>query len=475
MPDFKIFKAVLPADETTPLALYRHLRAWFSPSVLLESHNFEQRRHSRSVIGIDPLLELRVSEMDGRSALIRTDYVEAVESVQHDDTLNFFELIQQELNQLRYDGDPGPIDGLFGFCSFDAYRWVEPELEAAGQHPLLPDLHYFLFRFLIVFDHFHEKIEIREFCPQKEASELPRLLKLLPQPSPPVGDFSISAGEESNISAEEYEALVRKGIDHCLQGDTFQIVLSREFSQNFKGDDLAVYRQLRRLNPSPYMFYFDFGPYRLFGASPESLLKVANGKASMRPIAGTSARTGVETEDRERALALLADPKENAEHRMLVDLARNDLSRGAYPVKVDKLREVEYFSHLMHIVSEVSGEIAPGLHPFELYTRCFPAGTLSGAPKFKAVELIYAYEGGPRGPYGGGLGYISPAGGFDHCIFIRSAVSIGQTLYYRAGAGIVAASDPEKESAEVIHKTNAIRQAIALASEESMALHISMP
>ncbi len=461
MPTFTIHKASLSADETTPVAVFRLLRSYFSPAVLLESHNFEQRRDSASIIGVDPLIELRYAA----GQLTTTDYAQATETAETVDGPKVLAAFQRAIASVSYDGDPGRIDGFFGFTSFDAYRFVEPDLEHAGAHAFLPDLHYFLFRFLLVFDHFHERIDIVEFAPQGEASELPKLLALWRQGAPPEGDFAVRAEESSPISDADYEAMVAAGMHHCELGDTFQVVLSRRHEQPFSGDDFAVYRQLRRLNPSPYLFYFDFGQYRLFGASPEALLTVKDGRAIVRPIAGTAPRTGVESEDAASAKTLLADPKENAEHRMLVDLARNDLSRSCFPVRVDRLRTIEYFSHLMHIVSEVSGEIEGGRSAYDIYTEVFPAGTLSGAPKFKAVELIYRYEGRARGAYGGGLGYVSPRGGFDHCIIIRSAVSYGNTLHFQAGGGIVAASTPEGERKEVRHKTNAIREAIRLADE----------
>ncbi len=459
MPTFHIHKASLSADETTPVATFRLLRAYFSPAVLLESHNFEQRRDSSSIIGVDPLIELRYAD----NQLTTTDYTTARETSETLERAEVLPAFRRAVAAVDYVGDPGRIDGFFGFTSFDAYRFVEPELEHAGAHAFLPDLHYFLFRFLLVFNHFHERIEIIEFAPEGEASEIPKLLALWRQGAPPEGDFGVTGTEHSPLDDDAYEAMVAKGMEHCEQGDTFQVVLSRPHLQSFTGDDFVVYRQLRRLNPSPYLFYFDFGQYRIFGASPEALLTVKDGRAVVRPIAGTAPRTGVAAEDAAAAERLLADPKENAEHRMLVDLARNDLSRSCFPVRVDRLRTIEYFSHLMHIVSEVSGEIEGGRHPYDIYTEVFPAGTLSGAPKFKAVELIYRYEGAPRGAYGGGLGYVSPRGGFDHCIIIRSAVSYGNTLHFRAGGGIVAASTPAGERAEVRHKTNALRQAIAQA------------
>ena len=457
----QLHRATLSADETTPVALFRRLRASFSPAVLLESHNFEQRRDSASIIGVDALVELRYAG----GVMTRTDYGAALETERALAPEEVFGAFRAEVQALEYDGDPGQVDGYFGFTSFDAYRFAEPELAGAQAHAFLPDLHYYLFRFLLVFDHFHERIDVVEFAPAGAASELPRLLALLRQGAPPAGEFEAVGEERTNMTDAAYEEMVAAGMRHCELGDTFQVVLSRGHEQDFRGDDFAFYRQLRRLNPSPYLFYFDFGQYRIIGASPEALLTVRNGRAIVKPIAGTAPRTGDEAVDAAAAERLLADPKENAEHRMLVDLARNDLTRSCYPVRVDKLRTIEYYSHLMHIVSEVSGEIEGGRHPYEIYTEVFPAGTLSGAPKFKAVELIYQYEQAGRGAYGGGLGYVSPRGAFDHCILIRTAVSYGNTLYFRAGGGIVARSTPAGERAEVQHKTNAIRRAVQLAGE----------
>ena len=462
MPTYRIHRAELNADETTPVALFRRLRAYFSPAVLLESHNFEQRRDSRSIIGVDALVELRFAG----GVLTRTDYGTSAETAEPLDKHEVFAAFRREVDAVAYEGDPGGVDGFLGFTSFDAYRFAEPELADAGAHAFLPDLHYYLFRFLLVFDHFHERIDVVEFAPERQVSELPQLLALLRQGAPPEGTFEVVGEEATSMSDAAYEEMVAAGMRHCELGDTFQVVLSRGHTQDYRGDDFVFYRELRRLNPSPYLFYFDFGQYRIIGASPEALLTVRDGRAIVRPIAGTAPRTGDDAADAAAAERLLADPKENAEHRMLVDLARNDLTRSCYPVRVDKLRTIEYYSHLMHIVSEVSGEMEGGRHPYDIYTEVFPAGTLSGAPKFKAVELIYRYEGAARGAYGGGLGYVSPRGAFDHCILIRTAVSYGNTLHFRAGGGIVAASTPAGERAEVRHKTNAIRRAIALASGE---------
>ena len=460
---YHVTRRRLPADETTPVRLFRQLREYFSPCVLLESNDFEQARQTRSIIGVDPLLELRYD----RGELWRTDYAAASERHAPVDRARVLEAFAEEVAAVRYTGAEVDVDGFFGFTGFDAYRFAEPELPAPGQHPDLPDLDYFHFRLLVVVDHFHEHLDVIEFVAEGQPALTDRLVDLLRQAPGEAQGFAAVGDETSDLTDAEYEELVRRGIAHCDRGDTFQVVLSREFRQAFRGDDFEVYRRLRRLNPSPYGFYFDFGRYRMLGASPEALLKVSEGRATMRPIAGTYGLTHDAATDDANAERLLADEKENAEHRMLVDLARNDLSRSCYPVRVDFLRRIERYSHLMHIVSQVSGQLERDRSGYEVYAECFPAGTLSGAPKFKAVELIYRYEGGPRGAYGGGLGWVSPRGGFDHCIVIRSAVVVGNELRFRAGAGIVSASDPASERREVGHKTDAVRRAIVLADRET--------
>jgi anthranilate synthase component 1 len=257
--------------------------------------------------------------------------------------------------------------------------------------------------------------------------------------------------------------MVEKGKQHCFRGDVFQVVLSRAFHQQFKGDEFNVYRALRSINPSPYLFFFDYGDYKLMGSSPEAQLIIKEGKATIHPIAGTFRRTGNDEQDRELAAQLLEDPKENAEHVMLVDLARNDLSRLATNVEVESYRKIQYYSHVIHLVSEVTGKIQEGLNPFSLLAATFPAGTLSGAPKYRAMQIIDQYEPTARGFYGGCIGAVSFNGDFNHAIMIRSILSKSNTLYYQAGAGVVAKSVASSELEEVNNKLNALKQAIALA------------
>ena len=257
---------------------------------------------------------------------------------------------------------------------------------------------------------------------------------------------------------------MREGIKHCKRGDVFQVVLSREFQRKFKGDEFNVYRALRAVNPSPYLFYFDYGDFKLFGSSPEAQIVVKDDQAGIFPIAGTYPRTGDDQKDAQMAEELRSDPKENSEHIMLVDLARNDLSRNARNVKVDTFSEIQYYSHVIHMVSKVTGTIGTGKSTFQIVADTFPAGTLSGAPKYRAMELIDKYENKSRGFYGGAIGFMGFNGDFNHAIIIRSILSKNNMLTYRAGAGVVSDSNEEKELQEVNNKLGALNEAIERAN-----------
>jgi anthranilate synthase component 1 len=324
-------------------------------------------------------------------------------------------------------------------------------------------MRYRLYQYVIAVNHFKDELFI---CENKIAgieSELPVLESLIRSKDIPVYPFRSNGEESSNMSNEDYKEMVKKGITSCHRGDVFQIVLSRRFQQSFQGDEFNVYRALRNINPSPYLFYFDYGDYKLMGSSPESQLVIKNGKAVVHPIAGTFKRTGDDALDQESAARLLKDAKENAEHVMLVDLARNDLSRVCDDVSVAHYRQVQYFSHVIHLVSEVTGKVREGSNPFNLLAKTFPAGTLSGAPKFKAMELINGYEPTSRSYYGGAIGFMGFDGSCNHAIMIRTFLSKSNTLIYQAGAGIVAASQPESELQEVNNKLGALKKAIVMA------------
>ena len=318
---------------------------------------------------------------------------------------------------------------------------------------------------MIAINHFRDELYI---CENKIAgieSEITVVESLIRSKDVPVYPFKTQGAETSNMEDETYREMVRKGIKSCYRGDVFQVVLSRRFQRPFIGDEFNVYRALRSINPSPYLFFFDYGDYRLMGSSPESQVIVQQHKAIMHPIAGTFRRTGDDAIDKEAAERLLQDPTENAEHVMLVDLARNDLSRTCSEVTVSEYRKVQYYSHVIHLVSEVTGKVPEGANPFKLLATTFPAGTLSGAPKFRAMQLIDAYEPTPRGYYGGAIGFVGFDGNINHAIMIRTFMSKDNHLYYQAGAGIVAASDPESELQEVHNKLNALKKALELAEQ----------
>jgi anthranilate synthase component 1 len=326
-------------------------------------------------------------------------------------------------------------------------------------------LRYRFYQYVIAINHFKNELYLCENVVDGVESEFEQIETLIRIKDCPVYPFHAEDQEDCNMGDADYKQLVEKGIGHCHRGDVFQLVLSRSFQRKFHGDEFNVYRALRSINPSPYLFYFDYGDYKLMGSSPESQLVIKGDKAIIHPIAGTLKRTGDNKQDIALAEKLLHDPKENAEHVMLVDLARNDLSRFAKDVRVTEYRKVHYYSHVIHLVSEVTGDLPEKTNPFALLAACFPAGTLSGAPKYKAMELIQEYEPSRRGFYAGCIGFVGFNGDFNHAIMIRSMQSKDNTLRYQAGAGIVSQSVPESELQEVNNKLNALKQALKLAEE----------
>ena len=324
----------------------------------------------------------------------------------------------------------------------------------------MPDIHYYFYRYLIIFDHYRDRMTLIENVPEGSVSELKKIRKLLLMGHYEEKTFRRTGGQTSNLTDEEFMDIVRRGKEHCERGELSQIVLSRRYAQPFNGDDFTVYRVLRSINPSPYLYYFDFGDYRIFGSSPESQLIASKGFARVNPIAGTYRRTGNDEEDIEKAKALTRDPKEVSEHTMLVDLAKEDLGKQSENIRVKSLMEVQYFSHVIHLVSTVEGELPAQYNPFRIFGDTFPAGTLSGAPKLRAIELINSYENTLRGPYGGGIGYFSLDGDITQAIVIRSFISKDQVLYSQAGAGVVVESKEENELQEVKNKLAALNTAL---------------
>jgi anthranilate synthase component 1 len=354
--------------------------------------------------------------------------------------------------------------GLYGYFTFDAVQFFETIRfkEAADASNKIPLARYRLYQYVIAINHHKDELLLCENCITGQESEGAVVESLINSKDVPVYPFSTVSGEASNMTDADYVDMVKKGISSCYRGDVFQIVLSRRFQQSFTGDEFNVYRALRNINPSPYLFFFDYGDYKLFGSSPESQLIIRNGRATVHPIAGTFRRTGDDAIDQVKAGELLQDPKENAEHVMLVDLARNDLSTVCHDVEVSQYRKVQYYSHVIHLVSEVVGTVEVG-NPFRVLFKTFPAGTLSGAPKFRAMQLIDAMEPTARSFYGGAIGFVGFNGSCNHAIMIRTFLSKDNTLFLQAGAGVVAASKPESELEEVNHKLNALKKAIEMA------------
>lgn len=447
------------ADQHTPIGLYLKLRDRFSGSLLLESSDYHAQDNARSFIACQALASIRIQ--DGQ--LIRQGPGQAPESLPLPAGVSPAPYLEEFLARFQVENPAEEGLGFFGHLNYDLagqFDTVPLESGKAGYSAGLPSLVYQLFRFVLVIDHFRNTCTVVELRRPDEASELDNFLALLENQSYPRYPFRLVGEEQADCSNADFLQRIAQGQYHCRRGDVFQIVLSRSFSQGYQGDDFSVYRALRSINPSPWLFYFDYGSYRIFGSSPEAQLTVKGGKAIIHPIAGTYRRTGDDAADAEAALDLLNNPKENAEHVMLVDLARNDLSYYCDPVSVDSYRQIQYYSHVIHLVSQVSGRLLPQARLWDLVGSTFPAGTLSGAPKYRAMQLIDQLEPVSRGYYGGAIGMVSLNGQFNHAIMIRSFFSRDHRLHYRAGAGVVLQSQPESELQEVHNKLGALRQAL---------------
>lgn len=447
------------ADFVTPVSLYLRLRDYFTEPVLLESNDFNARENSFSFIGLDAIASIEVKNQQIITLLPNSKKIQS--------TIDSYTAVADAIGDFldRFETDyESPFDGfngIFGHIGFEAVQYFDAhQFDPKKKDIEIPDIRYTLHRFIIGFNHYNEELIILENILPGSQSKMHRLETLLQAQTIPEHQFHLDGNEKTNLSDEAFKELVRIGKRHCQLGDVFQIVFSRQFSQAFQGDEFNVYRVLRSINPSPYLFYFDYGDYKIFGSSPESQLVVKDEVATVNPIAGTYKRTGDADHDAENALELAKDPKENAEHIMLVDLARNDLGRHAESVQVKTLKEIQYFSHVIHLVSKVQGKLPKGTNPVTVFGDTFPAGTLSGAPKFKAIELISKYENTQRSFYGGALGYISFSGELNKAIVIRSFLSKNNVLYYQAGAGIVAASNEDSELQEVNNKLGALKRAL---------------
>ena len=448
----------LPADLQTPVGIYLKVRDLYPQSALLESSDYHTTQNSFSFIGVEPMASFQVKQKqvickfpDGQE-----QYTEIVPG------MDVVGVLKDYTRSFETETNPTGINGLLGFTAYDAVQYFE-SVKIQPKEVLfseIPDMIYILYRFIIIVNHFRSQMTVVENYREGENTQMEELLDVIRNNNIAQYGFEALDDVESPITDEDYKRMVEQGINHTKRGDVFQLVLSRRFSRGFRGDDFNVYRSLRCVNPSPYLFYFDFGHFRIFGSSPETHLRVSGGKAYIDPIAGTFKRTGDDARDSALAKQLLADEKENAEHIMLVDLARNDLSRGAGQVHIEFLRQIQYYLHVIHMVSRVSAKVTEQTDVLRLFADTFPAGTLSGAPKVKAMQLIDRIEPHSRGIYGGCIGYIGFNGELNQAITIRSFLSYGNRLYSQAGAGIVAHSQPENELQEINNKLGALMTAI---------------
>lgn len=454
----------LLADTVTPVSLYLSLRDKYANTLMLESSDYHSHDNSYSFICFEPMASIQVkdSQVDMKFPDGKKETVNLTENTSLWPTLQrFVESFDVEELDLKFS-----YSGLFGYQSYDVVRHYESvDIQTyQAEEREIPDLMYQVYRFMIVINHFNNEMYLLEHRNPGEESELEKVETLLKHQVLPHFSFTPNGDETSNITDQEYLDIVQKGKDHCQRGDVFQIVLSRQYSQGFTGDEFNVYRALRSINPSPYLFYCDYGSFKLMGSSPEAQLIIQDNTATIHPIAGTFRRTGNDVEDLEMAKKLFDDPKENAEHVMLVDLARNDLSRSGSDVEVKTYKEIQYYSHVIHMVSKVTAKIDEDASSMKLVADTFPAGTLSGAPKHRAMQLINEYENQNRGFYGGCVGYLGFDGTFNQAIIIRSCLSKKNKLYYQAGAGIVSKSNPQSELQEVHNKLGAIRKALEVAA-----------
>jgi len=456
----------LLADTTTPVSIYLRLRDVFPNSLLLESSDYHSRENSVSYVCCEPLSGFVLND-----GALKVTYPDNSEDNYAPGTFDLIDKINDFIGTFDTSPHPGKIisNGIFGYFAHEAVEYFETIKlkESADTARKIPVMQYHVYRYIIAIDHFKNELYIFNNQPDGDTDNngLEKMADLIRNKNFPEYHFEAKGAEESNLTNDEFIAVVEKMKQHIYRGDVFQIVPSRAFSRKFLGDEFNVYRALRSINPSPYLFYFDYGDFRIFGSSPEAQITVKNDVANIFPIAGTFKRSGDDEKDAEIARQLENDPKESAEHVMLVDLARNDLSRHCGGVEVKAFKEVQYYSHLIHLVSHVSGKLLPGVSSFKVVADTYPAGTLSGAPKYRAMEIIDENEKTKRSFYSGAIGFLGFNGDFNHAIMIRSFLSKNNTLHYQAGAGIVAGSVAESELKEVDNKIAALRKAIELAEE----------
>ncbi|NNF85623.1 MAG: anthranilate synthase component I family protein [Winogradskyella sp.] len=445
------------ADTITPVSIYLKIRDKYPNSILLESSDYHASGNGFSYICCNPIASIKVeNEMisqsfpDGSTSTTSTNDVSVTDEIH-----KFTKRFNVEAKAFKFI-----TNGIFGYTSYDAVRYFEDiSISKKADSINIPDIYYAVYQNIITINHFKNEAYIFAHCYNKE-SNVEELLQLIQTRQYATYSFSTNAAIASNLTDNEYKAHVALAKEHCARGDVFQLVLSKQFSQSFKGDEFNVYRALRSINPSPYLFYFDYGNFKIFGSSPEAQLVISDGMAEIHPIAGTFKRTGNDLKDAQLAEDLIKDKKENSEHVMLVDLARNDLSRHCNEVKVETFREVQFFSHVIHLVSKVTGKKRNNVQSMQVVADTFPAGTLSGAPKHMAMQLIEKYEKTSRGYYGGAIGFMDFEGNFNQAIMIRTFLSSNHKLFWQAGAGLVSESNPDHELQEVYNKLGALTKAI---------------
>lgn len=464
MKKLKQYIRTIPADLETPVGIYLKIRDSYPRSALLESSDYHTTHNAVSYIGVEPIASFTVADEK-----VRLSYPGGEETVR--EITGAVDVVEELKNYIESfevaNSAEGVPDGFFGYTAYDAVRYFENvniqprEKKFAG----IPDMCYVLYRYVIEVNHYRNEMSIVENCPEGEESGTEGIISVLHNNNLAQYPFKAHDDLESSMTDAEFIDVVKTCVKHSLRGDVFQIVPSRRFSQGFSGDEFNVYRALRCINPSPYLFYFDFGSFRVFGSSPETHLRISGRTAYIDPIAGTFRRTGDDKRDSELARALLEDEKENAEHIMLVDLARNDLSRSGGKVSIDFLKQIQYYSHVIHMVSRVKAQLPEGVNNYRLFADTFPAGTLSGAPKVRAMQIIDELEPHSRILYGGCIGFLGFNGDINQAITIRSFLSYGNRLYSQAGAGIVAHSVPENELQETRNKLDALTKAVTYAME----------
>ena len=453
----------LLGDLHTPVSTYLKVRDLFPQSVLMESSDYHGVENNRSFIGLNPIASIRINH--GVATFVFPDGQQEERNISDDYQVE--QTIREFISHFQVEGEYAGYCGLYGYTTFNAVRYFEKiqVKDSTDAKNDAPEILYILYKYLSVFNDYKSELVLIEMLGEGEPAHLSEVEKAIHNRNYTTYDFRAVGPATSTLTDEEHKANIRQGIAHCMRGDVFQIVLSRRFIQRYEGDDFKLYRALRSINPSPYLFYFDFGGFRIFGSSPETHCKIEDGKATIDPIAGTTRRSGDKETDKQLTKALLADPKENAEHVMLVDLARNDLSRNCHNARVEFYKEPQYYSHVIHLVSRVSGDMDEDSNPIRTFIDTFPAGTLSGAPKVRAMQLISELEPHSRGAYGGCIGFIGLNGTLNQAITIRTFVSRNNELWFQAGGGIVAQSNEENELQEVNNKLGALKKAIQLAEQ----------